>query len=392
MKPIEHIQRRMAALHDAGRYRCLVSVSTTEPTVLMHGRQAVLFCSNNYLGLASHPRLIAASADAVQSCGCSSGASRLVSGNLPLFEKLEASVAAWKGTEAALVFNSGFAANTGVVTALAQKGDVVFSDRLNHASIIDGATASGARLMRYHHGDYHALERQLETAPEEGLRLIISDGVFSMDGDCADIRRLSLLAKQYDALLMIDDAHGGGVLGPDGRGTAALQGVAEQVTIHMGTFGKALGSAGAYIACSHAIREYLINTARSFIFSTALPPAVLAASLAAITVVRSEEGEQLRRRVAEHGALMRYLLTKGGLELAEGVTPIIPVMVGEAGQALLLSQQLLQQGYFVQAIRPPTVPQGTSRLRLTVMANHTEEQIEGCAQALLKAYRGLLPC
>ena len=145
MKPIEHIQRRMAALHDAGRYRCLVSVSTTDPTVLMHGRQAVLFCSNNYLGLASHPRLIAASADAVQSCGCSSGASRLVSGNLPLFEKLEASVAAWKGTEAALVFNSGFAANTGVVTALAQKGDVVFSDRLNHASIIDGATASGAR-------------------------------------------------------------------------------------------------------------------------------------------------------------------------------------------------------------------------------------------------------
>jgi 7-keto-8-aminopelargonate synthetase-like enzyme len=224
----------------------------TTPQVSVEGQQALLFCSNNYLGLAEHPALAQAAADAALQYGTSSAASRLVSGNQPLHDLLEAKLAAWKGTETALLFNSGYAANTGIIAALAGRGDIIFSDRLNHASIIDGALLSGARLVRYPHNDTQALARLLEQHQTDGLRLIVTDGVFSMDGDIAPLTAIADLAEQYQALLMVDDAHAGGVLGQQGRGTVDFCGVTGRVAIQMGTFGKALGSFGAYAACSRS--------------------------------------------------------------------------------------------------------------------------------------------
>ena len=383
MNPVHHLEKRMDAIKQSGRLRSIPTVSATTPEVMVSQQPAVLFCSNNYLGIANHPALITASVEAVQQYGCSSGASRLVSGNLALYDQLEEAVADWKQTESALVFANGFAANTGAIAALAGPGDHIFSDRLNHASIIDGALASGARLVRYPHTDYQALERRLAATTGEGLKLIVSDGVFSMDGDYAAIDRLVALAEQYNALLMIDDAHGGGILGPEGRGTAAMYGVDERVTIQMGTFGKGLGSAGAYLACSASIRAYLVNHARSLIFSTALPPAALAASLAAVQLVRSALGDQLRQRLRENIDLLHARLHAGGVETVAGITPIIPIMVGSEERAVALSKQLLAQGMYVQAIRPPTVPVGTSRLRVTVMASHTAQQIHQLADSLI---------
>lgn len=389
MDSLQYLEQRMTVIRESGRLRRIPTVSATTPEVVLSEQTALLFCSNNYLGIADHPLLMSAATEAVMRYGCSSGASRLVSGNLPLYNQLEDAVARWKQTETALVFANGFAANTGSIAALAGPGDLIFSDRLNHASIIDGALASGARLIRYPHTDYAALERRLAASDGNGLKLIISDGVFSMDGDYAAIDRLVELAEQYQALLMIDDAHGGGILGPEGRGTAAMYGVDDRVTIQMGTFGKALGSSGAYLACSAAVREYLVNHARSLIFSTALPPAALAASLAAVTLVRSQEGDALRKRLSDNIALLHSLLQQGGVTTTPGITPIIPIMVGSEERALRLSRELLSCGVYVQAIRPPTVPAGTSRLRLTVMASHTVEQIRQAAHALIHC---LLDC
>ena len=391
MDSLQYLEQRMAVIRESGRLRRIPTVSATTPEVILSEQTALLFCSNNYLGIADHPLLIRAATEAVTRYGCSSGASRLVSGNLPLYNQLEDAVARWKHTETALVFSNGFAANTGSIAALAGPGDLIFSDRLNHASIIDGALASGARLVRYPHTDYAALERRLATSVGNGLKLIISDGVFSMDGDYAAIDRLVALAEQYQALLMIDDAHGGGILGPEGRGTAAMYGVDDRVSIQMGTFGKALGSSGAYVACSAAVREYLVNHARSLIFSTALPPAALAASLAAVTLVQSPEGDALRRRLSDNITLLHSLLQHGGVTTTPGITPIIPIMVGSEERALSLSRELLACGVYVQAIRPPTVPVGTSRLRLTVMASHTVEQITQAAHALIHCLSGCAP-
>ncbi len=249
--------------------------------VRCNDRDVLLLCSNNYLGLADHPALAAASAAAIGLYGTSSGASRLVSGTMELHEQLERAVAAFKGREAALLFNSGHAANTGIIPALVGRGDVAFSDRLNHASIVDGILLSGARLVRYPHNDFNALAL-LMAKHTGGRRLVVTDGVFSMDGDVAPLAELVELKRKHGALLMVDDAHGSGVLGEKGRGSAELCGVDREVDILMGTFGKALGSFGAYAAVSAELRELLINRARSFIFSTSLPPSVLAASLAAV--------------------------------------------------------------------------------------------------------------
>lgn len=383
------LRERLEKIKEQGLYRSLRAVDRTAPRVTVEGREVLLFCSNNYLGLAEHRSLAAAAAEAALTHGTSSAASRLVSGNQPLHGELEQALAEWKGTESALLFNSGYAANTGIIAALAGRGDTIFSDRLNHASIIDGALLSGARLVRYPHNDMEALARLLEQQGGEGLRLIVTDGVFSMDGDIAPLGRLADLAEQHRALLMVDDAHAGGVLGHQGRGTVDLCGIADRVAIQMGTFGKALGSYGAYAACSHTVREYLINRARSLIFSTSLPPAVLAASLAAVRLVRSDEGEQLRRQLAENGRMMRMLLMEQGLHPPGGITPIIPVLVGDSETAIRFSARLLDEGIFVQGIRPPTVPAGTCRLRLTVMADHTPAQLRAASDAIGRVAREL---
>ncbi len=386
---LQLLSQRLEKIQHDRLYRRLRSVERTTPEVSVEGHQALLFCSNNYLGLAEHPALAQAAAAAALTYGTSSAASRLVSGNQPLHQELEDKLAAWKGTETALLFNSGYAANTGIIAALAGRGDIIFSDRLNHASIIDGALLSGAKLVRYPHNDSQALARLLEQHQTDGLRLIVTDGVFSMDGDIAPLQEIADLAEQHQALLMVDDAHAGGLLGQQGRGSVDFCHVAGRVQIQMGTFGKALGSFGAYAACSRLVREYLINRSRSLIFSTSLPPAVLAASSAAVDLVQSKEGQQLRQQLAENSHLLRSLLQQAGCKVPDGCTPIVPVLVGDAETTTRFSTRLLEEGIFVQGIRPPTVPKGTSRLRCTVMASHSPEQIGQAAAAIVRVGREL---
>lgn len=352
------------------------------------GRDVLLLCSNNYLGLAEHPALAAASIAAIQQFGTSSGASRLVSGTMELHERLEHAVASFKNSDAALLFNSGYAANSGIIPSLVGRGDVVFSDRLNHASVVDGILLSGARLVRYPHNDF----RQLAVLMEKhagGRRLIVSDGVFSMDGDIAPLAELVRLKRSHGALLMVDDAHGSGVLGAQGRGSAELLGVGNDVDIRMGTFGKALGSFGAYAAVSAELRDLLINRARSFIFSTSLPPSVLAASLAAVELVQTCEGDELRQQLMANTRFFRNSLADAGFAVPDGSTQIVPVVIGSAGTTMQFSEALLAEGIFAQGIRPPTVPVGTCRLRFTLMATHTPSDLAAAVETVGKVGRRL---
>jgi len=370
------VHDELEQIRGRGLYRTTRLIQGNQSSrVMLDGREVLMLCSNNYLGLADHPALKRASILATERFGTSSGASRLVSGNMELHEQLESEVARFKQTEAALVFNSGHAANSGIIPAVVGRGDVIFSDRLNHASIVDGALLSGARLLRYPHNDYAALARLMEKRRGAGRCLIVTDGVFSMDGDIAPLRELVELKKQHAAMLMVDDAHGSGVLGPQGRGSAELLGVTGDIDIQMGTFGKALGSFGAYAAVSWELRQLLVNRARSFIFSTSLPPSVLAASLAALDLVRSAEGAELRNRLQANASLFRELLHEAGFSVCDGTTQIVPIVSADAVVTMRFSELLLEEGLFVQGIRPPTVPAGSCRLRCTVMATHTAEEL-----------------
>ena len=377
-------------LHESGLFRSMRLIHGAQSgRVVLDGREVLLLCSNDYMGLADHPALKEAASRAVERYGTGSGASRLVSGNMEPHLELEARIASFKGTEAALLFNSGYAANTGIIPAIAGRGDVIFSDRLNHASIVDGALLSRARLVRYPHNDIAALRRVMAETETTGRRLIVSDGVFSMDGDLARLSELVALKREFDALLMVDDAHGTGVLGDRGQGSGELSQVMEEIDIHMGTFGKALGSFGAYAAASREIVDYLVNRARSFIFSTALPPAVPAASIAALDLVDSKEGGVLRKRLAENVALFRSALRSSGFNTMGSESQIIPLFVGEAGPTMEFSRLLLAEGIFVQGIRPPTVPAGSCRLRCTVMATHTKEDLLRAAEVMTKVGKRL---
>lgn len=384
------IQQELEQIRSRGLYRATRMITGKQgPRVEMNGRDVLMLCSNNYLGLADSPALIQASVEATQRYGTSSGASRLVSGTMALHELLESEVAAFKRSEAALIFNSGYAANTGIIAALVGRGDVIFSDRLNHASIIDGALLSSAKLIRYPHNDISALETLLKSHRGPGRALIVTDAVFSMDGDVAPLGELVDLKKAYNALLMVDDAHGSGVLGEGGSGTAEMFGVAGDVDILMGTFGKALGSFGAYAALSAELRALLVNRARSFIFSTSLPPAVLGASLAALKIVGSSEGRRLRENLKSNAECLRSLLSGAGFKLPEGMTQIIPVLTGQADTTMQFSKMLLEEGIFAQGIRPPTVPAGACRLRCTVMATHTRQDLEWAADRITSVGKSL---
>ena len=354
--------------------RGLVRIGSGQgPRVLLDGREVILLCSNNYLGLAEHPSLARAACQALERFGAGTGASRLVSGNMDLHEELEHHIARFKGTESALVFNSGYAANTGVIPALAAEGDLVLSDELNHASIIDGCRLSRARTLIYGHRDMGHLEALLKEHANSRRRLIVTDGVFSMDGDIAPLPDLVGLAERFDAMLMVDDAHGTGVLGARGRGTAEHFGLEGRVHVQMGTLGKALGSFGAYVAGDRGLITYLVNACRSFIFSTSLPPSVCAASIAALDLVDREPWR--RDRLWRNRARLAEGLAALGIGTGASSTPIVPIIVGGAEQALAASQELLSAGLFAAAIRPPTVPAGSSRIRMTVMATHSDSDI-----------------
>jgi len=373
-------------IKDAGLYRQLRRVDGDQgPTLMLDGREVINFSSNNYLGLANHPALAAAAKAAIDRYGSGSGASRLISGNMTLHEELEAKLAQFKNSEAALVFNSGFQANIGLLATLAGEGDAILSDSLNHASIIDGCRLSKAKTLVYAHCDLNELEACLKRAATARRRLIVTETIFSMDGDEAPLREIVELAEKYDAMVMVDEAHGTGVFGANGAGVVAKLGLASRVLIQMGTLGKALGGFGAYVAGSRALCDLLINRCRSFIFTTSLPPAVMAMALAAIDIVQSEP--QRRDALRHNCQKLKHGLSQLGYELGQSESPILPLIVGDAGRCMALSAALLIRGVFAQGIRPPTVPVGTSRLRITSMATHSEAQIE-CALAAFRDVRG----
>ncbi len=378
------------ALRAQGLYRSVREISGSQgPRVCLEGREVLLLCSNNYLGLADHPELKSASINAVQRFGTGSGAARLVSGTMDLHLALEAQLAAFKGTEAALLFNSGYAANTGILAAIAGKGDIIYSDRLNHASIVDGAILSRAKLVRYPHADASSLRQLLRQHQGAGRAIIITDGIFSMDGDLAPLADLAAVKQEFGALLMVDDAHGTGVLGGGGRGSVEACGVQAAVDIQMGTLGKSLGSFGAYAAASRDIVDYLINKARSFIFSTSLPPAVLAAAQAALAIVDSPAGSELRGRLRANSDYFRSALQAAGFDTMGSVTQIVPIRIGPAELTMEFTRRLLAAEVFVQGIRPPTVPAGSCRLRCTLMADHSQADLAAAVTAITTIGRDL---
>ena len=375
----------LARLEEAGlrrRLRALESGSAAE--VRIEGRPVLLLSSNNYLGLADHPAVVAAACEATRRWGCGTGASRLICGHLDLHAEVEAQVAAFKRTEAALLFPSGYQANVGAITALAGRGDHVFSDALNHASIIDGCRLSRAFVHVYPHRDMRALEELLAATPLGGRRLIVTDSVFSMDGDRAPLHELVALARVYHTSLFLDEAHATGVLGPRGAGLADAEGLSDAVTVQMGTLGKALGGAGAYIAGSRALVDLVANRARSFVYTTGLAPAAVAAAGAALRLVMEEPVR--RAALARNADRLRHGLAAAGLSVG-GDTHILPVAVGDNARAMRFAAALLERGVLAQAIRPPTVPAGTARLRVTPMATHSDAQLDRALAAFVTAAR-----
>jgi 8-amino-7-oxononanoate synthase len=383
------IGEMLEEIRDRGLYRRLRMVSGPQgPRVLLDGDPVLLLCSNNYLGLADHPRVREAAAEAAMRWGVGAGASRLVSGNMTVHRRLEEQLAEFKGSEACVLFGSGYLANTGVISSLARAGDVVFSDELNHASIVDGCRLARAETFVYDHCDADHLEWGLREAGGRGA-LIVTDGVFSMDGDIAPLEEIVELAQRYDARVMVDDAHGTGAMGPNGRGSVADAGLEDEVDVVVGTLGKSLGSYGAYACCDKPMAKYLVNTARSLIFSTALPPPAVAGAMAALELLVEQPGrvDKLHR----NAEAMRDALSAEGLDAGVSETQILPLVVGDPRAAMAACERALGQGVFCQAIRPPTVPDGSSRLRITVMASHTRSELRWAAGVIAKAVRDAAP-
>ena len=338
------------------------------------------FSSNDYLGLADHAALKEAAKAAVEKFGIGSSASRLLSGDLQIHHELEEKTALLKGKQSALVFNSGYQANVGIISCLYKAGDAIFSDRLNHASIIDGISLSAARLFRFRHNDMDHLESLLKkTDGRFKNRLIITETIFSMEGDRPPLKELVSLKEKYNCKIMVDEAHATGIFARDGSGVVAEEDLADRIDLIMGTFGKALGSFGAYIACSKKIKEHLINTCRSFIYSTALPAVVIAANIAALELL---EKEPFRRNVLlKNAAYFRSELEKIGLEV-RGESQIVPLIIGDVAKLLALSGYLRQEGFWVLPIRPPTVPAGQGRLRLSLSYHHNKKILAGLIEKI----------
>jgi glycine C-acetyltransferase/8-amino-7-oxononanoate synthase len=381
------LEERLRELRAAGLHRRLRIVESPQgPQVMLDGEPVMLLCSNDYLGLADNPQVRAAASEAANKWGAGAGASRLVCGSITIHTELERRLANFEGKPSALLFGSGYLANTGVVSALAGRDEVVLSDELNHASIIDGCRLSRAETFVYRHRDTEHLEWGLRKARGRAA-LIVTDGVFSMDGDVAPLAAISELAKRHRCRLLVDEAHATGCIGPQGRGSVAAAGLTEEVDVVMGTLGKALGSYGAYVCGSEELTEYLVNACRTFIFSTALPPSVVAGAQRALELVMTRPSRIAR--LAANAETLRLALRDQGLEAGQGETQIIPVVVGDAGDAMALCERALERGVFAQAIRPPTVPEGTSRLRMTAMATHRAKDLRRAARELGAAAREL---
>lgn len=381
MSDLTSLQAALAERRDNHLYRQRrVLGSAQGAEVVVEGKACINFCSNDYLGLANHPAVVAAFQGAANDYGVGSGASHLVCGHSQLHHQLEEKLAAFTGRDRALLFSTGYMANLAVISSLLGKKDLIFEDKLNHASLLDGGLLSGARFQRFLHNDINSLEEKLKRAVG-GRKLIVVDSVFSMDGDLAPLPELAALAKKHQAWLMADDAHGIGVLGNSGAGCAEHFGLGQQdLPILMGTLGKALGSFGAFVAGSEELIETLIQFARPYIYTTALPPAVAAATLASLTVI----AEDTERRAHLRGLISQFKIGAGhlGLPLMDSDTAIQPLLIGDSERALAISDQLAERGLMISAIRPPTVPQGTARLRITLSAAHTEQQLKQLLDAL----------
>jgi 8-amino-7-oxononanoate synthase len=375
---VTDVAERLQELRSRGLHRRLRLVDGPQgPQVLIGGRPVLLLCSNNYLGFADHPLVREAAAEAAMHWGAGAGASRLISGTMEPHRLLESNLAEFKGYESALLFGSGYLANTGVIAALAGEGEVVFSDELNHASIVDGCRLSRAETFVYRHRDLEHLAWGLRKAAGRGS-LIVSDGVFSMEGDVAPLAELLESARRHGCRLMVDEAHATGAIGPRGRGSVAAAGLSGEVDVVVGTLGKALGSYGAYVCANAGTIDFLVNTARPFIFSTAPAPPAIAAAAAALELLRSQPKRV--ERLQANGALLRAALAAEGLAVGRSRTQIVPVEVGEAHRTMEFCERLLERGVFAQGIRPPTVPEGSSRLRFAVMATHRAAELECAAQ------------
>ena len=375
---------RLAELEQRGLSRRLRLVEGAQAgRVRLDGREVLMLSSNNYLGLANHPALTRAAQAALERCGCGAGASRLISGSMELHHELEARLARLKHTQAALVFPTGYQANVGTLSALMEPGDTILSDALNHASIIDGCRLSRASTLVFRHNDVDHVAELLASCSGAGQRLIVTDSVFSMDGDIAPLAELSRLARRHDAWLMVDEAHATGVFGPHGGGVVEELGLSAAIEIQMGTLGKALGGFGAYVAGSRQLIDWLVNRARSFVYTTALPPSVAATAIAALDIVAQEP--QRRRQLWDNTAFLAEQLAGLGYSLGQTRSQILPLIIGDAGQTMALAAALLERGIFAQGIRPPTVPVGTSRIRVTPMATHTRQDMQDAVEAFAAA-------
>lgn len=372
------LAEEVEALRTAGLLRHPHRLRGSGPRALVDGREAVLLCSNNYLGLADAPEAARAAAKAALELGTGAGASRLISGDTDLHRDLEQRLAAHVGLPAALLFPSGYHANVGLVSALAGPADLIVSDQLNHASLIDGIRLSRATVVVTPHLDLDAVDQALRDHPARRRAFVLTESLFSMDGDLAPLSELRAICDRHGAALVVDEAHALGVLGPQGRGACAAAGVRADVLI--GTLGKAFGSAGAFVAGDALLRELLVSTCRTFVFTTAVPPPVVAAGLAALELVA--RADDRRAQLSAHAARVRQAL---GARVGSGAHgPILPILVGDEGATMRVSAALLERGFFVQGIRPPTVPPGTSRLRLTVMATHAADDLDAVARALVE--------
>jgi 8-amino-7-oxononanoate synthase len=372
----------------SGNYRTLRSLAPLSSTKVRHeGREFINLCSNSYLSLQNHPRLLDAVRGVLEAYGSGSCSSRSVSGNIDLYGVLEERIARYKGYERALIFSTGYMANIGIISTLTDRGDVIFSDELNHSSLIHSMRLSRARKVVYRHRDPEDLERKLARERVQGQRFIVTESVFSMDGDVAPLKDIHTLKERYGANVILDDAHGTGVFGPRGTGVEEMFDLAGKMDIHMATFGKSLASFGAFVLADPVIIEYLVNRARTFMYTTALPAAALAASLEALDIVESDLSykDGLWRNID----YMRRGLRAAGFDLKESDGPIIPIVVGEDGKALETQGLLMEKGLYLQAIRPPTVPSGTSRLRLTVVRGFSQEEMDYSLEAIAEAGKAM---
>lgn len=382
------LDRELSAIREKGLFRDLTELQTGQtPEVSIGGKKYILLGSNSYLGLSVHPEVKKAAADALEKYGAGSGGSRLVSGTTDLHRELEERIAAFKKTEAAVVFSSGYLANIGTVQALAGKGDVIFSDELNHASIIDGCGLSGAEVRVYRHLDYGHLNGLVSAEKSARRKLIVTDTVFSMDGDLADLPELCTISERYGCMLMVDEAHATGVLGKRGSGATEHFGVEKRVPVAMGTLSKAVGSIGGYIAGSKKLIEFIRNRARSFIFDTSPSAPALAASLAAIGII--ERDGEMRSHLRKMVEMFKAGIEKTGLEILPSQSAIVPVLIGEPDEAMEFASALRENGVYTPAVRPPSVPAGKCRIRASIMATHEKRHIESAVKAFERAARSV---